>query len=144
MKKFVLVLILTLVIGITPSFLIGNDVSNLVLPNLYPPKILFPIVWTILYIIMSITVTLATKDDDTPFIIYFIQLVVNSLWTVIFFFLKLRLLAAIWIGILIILVITMIYKFYQKNKLAGLLNIPYLMWLIFALYLNVAIYLLNR
>lgn len=113
-------------------------------PMYIPPKILFPIVWTILYIIMSITVTLATKDDDTPFIIYFIQLVVNSLWTVIFFFLKLRLLAAIWIGILIILVITMIYKFYQKNKLAGLLNIPYLMWLIFALYLNVAIYLLNR
>ena len=144
MKKFVLVLILTLVIGITPSFLVGNDVSNLVLPNVYPPKILFPIVWTILYIIMSITVTLATKDDDTPFIIYSIQLVVNSLWTVIFFFLELRLLAAIWIGILIILVITMIYKFYQKNKLAGLLNIPYLMWLIFALYLNAAIYLLNR
>ena len=75
--------------------------------------------------------------------LYYIQLAVNTLWSIIFFIFKWRLFAFIWILILIILVILMIIDFYKKNKLAGLLQIPYLLWLIFAAYLNLGVYILN-
>lgn len=76
--------------------------------------------------------------------IYYIQLVVNSLWSIFFFLAKWRLFSFIWIIILAILIIVMILKFYNKNKLAALLQIPYLLWVLFASYLNIAIYILNK
>ena len=75
--------------------------------------------------------------------IYYIQLFVNLMWSIIFFILKWRFFAFIWIILLDILVILMIIKFYKKNKFSGLLQIPYLLWILFASYLNLAIYLLN-
>ena len=68
--------------------------------------------------------------------IYYWQLFVNLLWPIFFFVFKWRLFSFIWILLLIIAVIYMIIKFYEKNKLAGLLQIPYLLWSIFASYLN--------
>ena len=76
--------------------------------------------------------------------IYYIQLLVNALWSIVFFIFKWRLFAIIWIILLDILVICMVTNFYSKNKLAGILQIPYLIWILFATYLNFAIYLLNR
>ena len=76
--------------------------------------------------------------------IYYIQLGVNSLWSIFFFLAKWRLFSFIWIIILAILIIVMILKFYNKNKLAALLQIPYLLWVLFASYLNIAIYILNK
>ncbi len=143
MKKFIILLIVTFFIGVIPSLLVGNDVTGLILPKFYPPKILFPIIWSILYLLMTISVYLATKNSDDAYKIYFIQLIVNAFWTVIFFGLKLRLLAFIWIIFLFILVIIMIKKFYKENKTAGLLQIPYIIWLLIAMYLNLSIYLLN-
>ena len=143
MKKFIILLIVTFFIGVIPSLLVGNDVTGLILPKFYPPKILFPIMWSILYLLMTISVYLATKNSDDAYKIYFIQLIVNAFWTVIFFGLKLRLLAFIWIIFLFILVIIMIKKFYKENKNAGLLQIPYIIWLLIAMYLNLSIYLLN-
>lgn len=75
--------------------------------------------------------------------IYFIQLLVNSFWTLIFFGFKLYLLGFIWILFLIVLVIIMFVKFYNINKLSALMNIPYLFWLIFAGFLNLSIVILN-
>lgn len=66
------------------------------------------------------------------------------IWSIIFFVLKWRLFAFIWIIILAISIIYMIIKFYSKNKIAGLLQIPYLLWTLFASYLNIAIYILNK
>lgn len=143
MKKFIILLIVTFFIGVIPSLLVGNDVTGLILPKFYPPKILFPIIWSILYLLMTISVYLATKNSDDAYKIYFIQLIVNAFWTVIFFGLKLRLLAFLWIIFLFILVIIMIKKFYKENKNAGLLQIPYIIWLLIAMYLNLSIYLLN-
>lgn len=143
MKKFIILLIVTFFIGVIPSILVGNDVTGLILPKFYPPKILFPIMWSILYLLMTISVYLATKNSDDAYKIYFIQLIVNAFWTVIFFGLKLRLLAFLWIIFLFILVIIMIKKFYKENKNAGLLQIPYIIWLLIAMYLNLSIYLLN-
>ena len=143
MKKFIILLIVTFFMGVIPSLLVGNDVTGLILPKFYPPKILFPIMWSILYLLMTISVYLATKNSDDAYKIYFIQLIVNAFWTVIFFGLKLRLLAFLWIIFLFILVIIMIKKFYKENKNAGLLQIPYIIWLLIAMYLNLSIYLLN-
>lgn len=143
MKKFIILLIVTFFIGVIPSLLVGNDVTGLILPKFYPPKILFPIMWSILYLLMTISVYLATKNSDDAYKIYFIQLIVNAFWTVIFFGLKLRLLAFLWIIFLFILVIIMIKKFYKENKNAGLLQIPYIIWLLIAMYLNLSIFLLN-
>ena len=95
---------------------------------------------------ISLYIVSETKnlDIEKSYLIYIAQLIVNSLWTLLFFGLKLRLFSFIWIILLIILVIIMIKNFYDKNKLAGLLQIPYLLWLIFAGYLNLMIYILNR
>ncbi|MBQ9011632.1 MAG: tryptophan-rich sensory protein, partial [Bacilli bacterium] len=67
----------------------------------------------------------------------------NGFWPIIFFVFKLRLLAFIWLIVLVILVIIMIIRFYRTNKAAGLLQIPYLIWLLFAGYLNIMAYILN-
>lgn len=111
------------------------------------PGVIFPIVWGILYFIMGVTVYIISMSNnpnkETAINIYFKQLFVNSLWTLIFFGLNLYLLAFLWILLLIGLVIIMIMKFVNINKLAGLLNILYLLWLLFAAYINLSIVLLN-
>ena len=109
-------------------------------PPLSPPGITFPIVWTILYIIMGYSFY---KQDEQNKTIYYSQLVVNGLWSIFFFVFKWYLFSFIWIILLIILVIIMIKEFYKVNKLSGLINIPYLIWLIFAAYLSFGVYLLN-
>lgn len=109
-------------------------------PPLSPPGIIFPIVWTILYIIMGYSFYKQNEQNKT---IYYTQLVVNGLWSIFFFVFKWYLFSFIWIILLIILVIIMIKEFYKLNKLSGLINIPYLIWLIFAAYLSFGIYILN-
>ena len=114
--------------------------QNLTKPPFSPPGIVFPIAWTILYIIMGYSFNKQNEQNKT---IYYTQLIVNGLWSIIFFIFKWYLLSSIWIVLLIILVIIMIYKFYNENKLSGLINLPYLIWLLFALYLSIGVYLLN-
>lgn len=140
-KKFILIVLLTFIIGTIPSWFINMDISALIKP-FDIPKIIFPIVWTILYFMMAISYYLVSKNDKT-FGIYFAQLIFNSLWTVLFFGLKLRLLAFIWLIVLFVLVLIMLIRYYKINKTAGYLLVPYSIWLIFAGYLNLSIYLLN-
>lgn len=122
------------------------DYKNMVKPPLSPPSIVFPIVWTILYILMGISYFLATKDNENNKEldqIYLLQLLVNFLWPIIFFVLGMYFTAFIWIVLLIILVIVMIKELLKNNKISGYLQIPYLIWLLFATYLNLGITLLN-
>lgn len=144
MKKFIIILLITFAIGGIPSLISGTSVEGLITPPLFPPKILFPIVWSILYVLLTISCYRATKNNDEPYVIYFIQMILNGLWTPIFFGLKLRLLAFFWLIALLISVIIMTIKFYKEDKLSGLLQIPYILWLSFAGYINLAIYLLNK
>lgn len=128
---------------ITANFI---DYNYLAKPFLSPPGYLFPIIWSILYVLMGISYgRLKNLDlnDSKIELIYYIQLLVNALWSIFFFVLKWRLFSFFWILLLLILVIIMIYRFYQKDKLAGLLQLPYLIWILFASYLNLSIYLLN-
>ena len=137
-KNILIPVIMGSVIGLIISpFMNYHDLNK---PPLSPPGIIFPIVWTILYIIMGYSFYKQNEQNKT---IYYTQLIVNGLWSIIFFVFKWYLLATIWIIILIILVIIMIKNFYKENKLSGLINIPYLLWLLFALYLSFGVYLLN-
>lgn len=144
-KSILIPVIVGGVVGIIVSQFM--DYNLLQKPFLAPPSIVFPIVWTILYITMGISYgilkskNLTDKDIDW---IYYWQLAINALWSIIFFVFKWRFFAFIWIILLVIAVIMMIVKFYAKDKTAGLLQIPYLLWVIFASYLNLAFYILNR
>lgn len=141
------ILIPVIIGGIVGLFISSSiDYSGLEKPFLSPPSIAFPIVWTILYILMGISYGILESkklNDSNIKLIYNIQLFVNAMWSIFFFTLKWRFFAFIWILILDILVIKMIIEFYKKNKLSGLLQIPYLLWILFASYLNIAIYLIN-
>ena len=142
-------ILIPVVVGGVVGLIISSTIeyNSLQKPFLAPPSIVFPIVWTILYILMGISYGILKSKgltDKKIDLIYYIQLGVNAIWSIIFFLLKWRLFAFIWIIILDVLVILMITKFYKKDKTAGLLQIPYLIWVLFASYLNLAIYILNR
>ena len=148
-KIFVKSILVPVIIGAIVGFLISNymDYNTLNKPFLSPPAIVFPIVWTILYVLMGISygiLQINQLNDPDIDLIYYSQLFFNALWSIIFFVFKWRFIAYLWILILIVLITVMIIKFYERNKLAGLLQIPYLIWVLFASYLNLSIFLLNN
>ena len=134
--------------GIVALLISGSmDYNDLNRPPFSPPGFIFGIVWTVLYILMGVSYgIIASKDlvDKNINTIYYLQLFVNLLWPIAFFIFKWRLFAFIWLLLLIILVIKMIIDFYKKNQLSAYLQIPYLLWCIFAAYLNLGVYLLNK
>lgn len=149
LKIYLKSILIPVIIGALIGLIISKsiDYNNLIKPILSPPSILFPIVWTILYILMGISYAILESNsqvDSKINFIYYFQLFVNALWSIFFFSLKWRLFSFIWILLLDVLVIIMIIKFYNKNKTSGLLQIPYLLWILFASYLNLGVYLLNR
>lgn len=149
-KKLIIITVITFIVGTFFSFFTMNSMDTFkeFSKPINVPGVLFPIVWSILYLLMSISCYLIVQSNDKDkkegIILYSIQLVINSLWTLIFFGLGAYLLSFIWIIILLIVVIIMLAKFYNINKIAMYINIPYVLWLLFAAYLNLGIYLLNK
>ena len=148
MIKRIIYSLLPIVGGVLVGLIISGymNYGDMVKPPLSPPSYIFPIVWTILYILMGISYFIATKDngnDKELNQIYILQLLVNFFWPIIFFVLKMYFSAFFWIILLIILVIYMIKELLKNNKISGCLQIPYLIWLLFATYLNIGIFLLN-
>lgn len=146
--KNIFYLTLPLILGTIIGIITSNNIDYKMLnkPPLSPPSIVFPIVWTIIYILIGLSYYLLKKNsynNKVESLIYYIQLFVNLTWSIIFFTLKLRFISIIWILILIILIYLLITLFYQKYKISAYLLIPYLIWCIFATYLNIGIYLLN-
>lgn len=144
LKSIFLPVIVGGIVGLIISSFIDYNILNK--PPLSPPSIIFPIMWTILYILMGISYGIL-KDkallDKKVSNVYYIQLFVNALWSIFFFVFKWRLFSFIWLILLVLLVVAMIILFYKKNKLSGILQIPYLVWILFASYLNLFVYLLN-
>ncbi len=147
-------LIISLAISLGTGFLSGlvsmmgmENFENANKPPLTPPNYLFPIVWTILFILMGISAYIIFKSDElaksNALIVYGIQLLVNFFWPIFFFNMSAYLFSFIWIIVLWLLIIIMIKMFYQISKTAALLQIPYLLWVTFAAYLNFGVYLLN-
>lgn len=153
-KPYVISVAIALGVGaLSALFTRGNmDIYDRIqTPPLAPPGILFPIVWSILYTLMGISsaiIYIKGRDENIPVYealrIYAIQLVVNFFWSIIFFNLEAFLFAFLWLLLLWVLIIIMIVKFYKIDKTAAYLQIPYLLWVTFAAYLNFAIFLLSR
>ncbi len=149
-KRLIIIIVITFIVGSFFSFFTMNNMDTFkeLKKPINVPGVLFPIVWSILYLLMSISCyIITTKDDkskDNAIIWYGIQLVINSLWSLIFFGFSAYLFAFIWIILLLISVIIMIVKFYKIDKTAAYLNIPYVLWILFAGFLNLGIYILNR
>ena len=150
--------ILTYVISIAIPLAVGGlsawlnagkfETPDLAQPPLSPPVWLFPVVWTILFVLMGISSARVYLSDapgkSDALFIYATQLVVNFLWTIFYFSFQALLLSFFWLIFLIALVVLMIVRFERACPGAGKLQIPYGVWLLFAAYLNFATWLLNR
>lgn len=151
-KLLVICIAIPLVVGGVAALLTsgGMDVFESVnKPPLSPPAWLFPVVWTILYTLMGISSYLiltsgAEREEvHNALSVYAYQLAVNFLWPTFFFNFQWFFFSFLWLLLLIFLVVSMIREFYKLSETAAYLNIPYLIWLLFAGYLNFAIWWLN-
>jgi tryptophan-rich sensory protein len=131
-KEILTYVLIPLLLGSIVSLLTSNSTSNY---NGIVPGFVFPIVWSVLYILMGLSSYLVRKNKRL-INIYKLNLIVNLLWSFIFFTFDLKVLAFFWILFLILIVGYMVYEFYKENKLAFYLLIPYFLWLIFAAILN--------
>lgn len=144
--------IIPLAVGALSGFISGNNMEmflNVNKPPLSPPGYIFPIVWTILYILMGIAAYLVytsdanSVDKKSALTFYAVQLVVNFFWSIFFFRFEWYLFSFIWILLLWVLIFITIKEFYKISKTAAYLLIPYILWVTFAAYLNLGIFLLN-
>lgn len=152
-KPFVISIAISLGVGALSALLTSGSMdiySDIVQPPLAPPSILFPIVWTILYVLMGIGAALVyNKKDEQPkevrdaLTVYAVSLFLNFFWSIIFFNMRAFLFAFIWLVLLWASILVTILKFRKISPLAAYLQIPYLIWVTFAGYLNLAIFLLN-
>lgn len=115
--------------------------------SLNPPGIVFAIVWPILYLLMGISAGMIwnTRSIYTWFVmfLFFIQLGLNLMWSVCFFYIQSPVMGLVTLSALIVIVALFAVTSYLIKKAAGLLNIPYILWLLFALYLNAYVVLMN-
>ncbi len=147
-KTFAIFILISLAVGGLSAFLTRGNMSvfdEVTKPPLTPPAIVFPIVWSILYILMGISAArVYLREGDSGAIrVFGINLILNFFWSIIFFNLRAFCFAALWLILLFITVLSMTIKFWRIDKLAGALQIPYLVWLVIAGYLNIFICLVN-
>lgn len=152
-RPYIIAIIIAMGVGLLSTWVTRNHMDiydDIILPPLAPPVILFPIVWTILYFLMGISSGAIAKFNDTrkeevsqALFAYGLQLFFNLFWSFLFFNMRSFLLSFIWLVVLWFLILRMIFKFYKINPVAAYLQIPYLLWVAFAGYLNFAIYWLN-
>ena len=152
-KTLIKCILLPLVVGAVSGFFTRNgmkDFMQIAQPALTPPPWVFPIVWTILYIMMGIAsynVLVAEADSKskaTALSLYGAQLFFNFWWSIVYFNLKNYLFAFIWLIAMWLLIIATTLEFRKISKKAALMMIPYLLWTTFAAYLNYGVYVLNR
>ncbi len=149
--QLIAIILITELVGVLGSLFSGNmgqSFTTLKKPPLSPPGWLFGIIWPILYLLMGIAVYIIYQKPKTPesqkaINLYWIQLLVNFLWPIVFFRFELYWIAVAVILILDVLVFLTTVWFYKISKVAGYLMIPYLLWILFATYLNIGIALMN-
>ncbi len=152
MKQFIkkiFYLFLPLFLGSIVGLLISSsiDYGLLLKPKFSPPGYLFPIAWSILYLLLGISYYFFKENNQDTLeedIAYYVSLGINLLWSVFFFVLKWRGFTVLWTLFLLIMVSYLLYRFYERYKLAFYLNIPYLLWLLYATYLTLGVYFLNQ
>lgn len=118
-----------------------NVYEEVIKPSFAPPAMVFPVVWAVLYALMGISAGIVCKRSGRVPFIYYLQLAVNFFWPIIFFNMQSYLFAFIWLVLLWVLIIAMILDFARVSRSAAFLQIPYLLWVTFAGYLNFFIWL---
>ena len=150
-KPLIISLVIPLLVGGLSALFTGGmeNFKTLEKPPLSPPGWIFPVVWTLLYLAMGLASYLVYKADapqykkNNALLFYGLQLFFNFFWSIIFFGWEMYLFAFVWLLVMWVLIIVTTVKFWKINKLAGYLMIPYLLWVTFAAYLNLGIYILN-
>lgn len=148
-SNLIISILIPVAVGTVSAFFSGSMslYSTINKPKISPPGFIFPIVWIILYILMGISAFIIyeshSPDKRNALKTYAIQLFFNFWWSILFFRFSLFLFAFLWLLAMIFFIIAMIYQFYQINRLSAYLQIPYLLWCLFAAYLNFMIYRLN-
>lgn len=151
-KTLVVCLLFPLIAGGVSGFLTRNGMETFAYlnkPPLSPPGIVFPIVWTVLYLMMGLASWLVLTSGERPeqirqaLFFYVVQLIVNVLWPVFFFSLGWYLFSFFWMLLLFVLILVVIWLFSDLSQTAAWLMVSYLIWTVFAGYLNLGVYLLN-
>ena len=150
------IILLPLAVGLVASALTGNtmmEFGRLKQPPLAPPAWLFPVAWTILYILMGVASYLIFRLKPrkkteknlrkAELITYFVQLAFNFFWTILFFRFELRYLAFGWLVVMWLMILVLIIMAFKNQKAAAWCLIPYILWCTFACYLNLAVAILN-
>ena len=150
LKALIISLAVPLAAGGLSGFLIKDHMSAYMAakhPPLSPPSIVFPIAWTALYVLMGISAykvaVSASPAKQKALALHYTQLAVNFVWPLIFFNLEYYPTAFFWLLLLLILVIMMVLRYSQISKISAKLQIPYILWLVFAAYLNLGVAVLN-
>lgn len=151
LKPLILSLLIALGVGGLAGLLISGSTGvyeAVQRPPLSPPAAVFPVVWTILYFLMGISAYLiwmtCGPERKRALTIYGVQLGVNFVWPLLFFCAQAFFPAFIWLLLLLVLLIAMLAAFSKLSRTAARLQIPYLVWTVFAAYLNLGVWLLNR
>ena len=151
-KTLVVCLLFPLIAGGVSGFLTRNGMETFAYlnkPPLSPPGIVFTIVWTVLYLMMGLASWLVLTSGERPeqirqaVLFFVVQLIVNVVWPVFFFSLGWYLFSFFWLLLLFVLILVVIWLFSDLSQTAAWLMVPYLIWTVFAGYLNLGVYLLN-
>ncbi len=150
-NNLLIIVLTTELIGMLGNLFSGNprqSYTTFIKPPLSPPGWLFGVVWPLLYLLMGLGAYLIYQTPPTlerkkATTLYWVQLFVNLLWPIVFFSFEWYWISVIIILLLDVLVLFTLLRFYKIDKAAGYLMIPYLLWLLFATYLNIGIALLN-
>lgn len=142
----------TLLLGGLATLLGGKmfNFQNYEMPPATAPKILFPIVWAIIYLAIGISTFLMWRDKEIKedsrkinLILFIIHMVFNVLWPLFFFKLDLAIFSAVWLGLTVISALIVMYRYFITNIPAGIIFIIYTLWLMYAMYLNLGLVLIN-
>ena len=146
----IICILIPLAVGFLSAYIVGDNTfkyQNFNRPPLSPPGAIFPVVWTILYIIMGISSYIILQSDSKEkgfaLRLYAVNLFLNFFWSIIFFSYEMYFFAFIWLLILLFVVLWMVREFRKISPVAAALNIPYILWLVFAAYLNFGVFILN-
>lgn len=151
---YIISVAISLGVGIISALLTRENMNiyeEVSTPPLSPPSFLFPVVWTVLYVLMGISAAMVLTTGTSPLAqrkealtVYGLSLIFNFFWSIIFFNIRAFLFAFIWLIALLALIILTIIRYFRINKTAAYLQIPYALWVTFAGYLNFGIWMLNR
>ena len=151
-KKWIVAVLIPEAVGGLSALLTKDGMERFLTlrqPPLSPPQWVFPVVWTLLFFLMGVASYLVSDGEDVrgdnrrALTLYALQLGANFLWTILFFNLGRYLLAFVWLLFLWVLILCTLRLFWRLSRPAGLLLLPYLLWVAFAGYLNFGIWLLN-